>query len=315
MPYNARVNAPSTLPWLVVVNARAGAGAAGARWPAIGRALTAAGLVYEADFTAGPGDATRLAETAAWAGRTVVAVGGDGTINEVVNGLMRGRSAAGPPPTLGVIPSGTAQDFARSAGIPRAPRAAIALLARGEPRPTDVGRIRFESGAVRYFANYAGAGFDAVVTARAKDWGHLLRGALAYVVGFFAVLRGYENRHFELRLDDGSPLVPARRINMVILANGGNYAGVLRMAPAASLDDGMLDVIVVGDVGRFELVVSLPLALFGRHLEHPKVTALRARTVSIAAGEALPVQCDGEMAGELPATFDVMPGALRLIRA
>ena len=309
------MNDPSPAPLLVVVNTSAGAGRAGARWPALARELERVGLAFEPAFTEGPGDAMRLAETAGRAGRTVVAVGGDGTINEVVNGLMAGQAPGAPPPTLGVIPSGTAQDFARSAGIPLAPRAAIALLARAAPRPTDVGRIRFQSGAVRYFANYAGAGFDAVVTARAKDWGHMLRGALAYVVGFFAVLRGYENKHFELRPDGGPSLEPARRINMVIVANGGNYAGLLRIAPAASLDDGLLDVVIIGDVGRFELLASLPLALFGRHLAHRKVATLRVRSVGVSAGEPLPVQSDGEIAGELPAEFDVIPGALRLLRA
>jgi diacylglycerol kinase (ATP) len=315
MTYNPSVNEPSSLPLLVIVNANAGAGRAGARWPALARELARVGLAFEPALTQAPGDAMRLAEAAARAGRRVVAVGGDGTVNEVVNGLMAGHAPGSLPPTLGVIPSGTAQDFARSAGIPLAPRAAIALLARAEPHPLDVGRIRFPSGSVRYFANYAGTGFDATVTARAKDWGHVLRGALAYVVGFFAVLRGYENHRFELRPDGGPPLEAARRINMVIIANGGNYAGVLRIAPDARLDDGLLDVVVVGDVGRFELMAYLPLALFGRHLGHPKVTTLRVRSVGVSAGEPLPVQSDGEMAGDLPAEFDVMPGALRLLRA
>ena len=315
MAYNLPVNAALPVPFLVLVNAQAGGGRAGARWPALARELSRVGLAFEPAFTQSPGDAMRLAAEAARAGRPVVAVGGDGTINETVNGLMAGHVAGTPPPTLGVIPTGTAQDFARSAGIPLGPRAAIALLARAAPRPIDVGRIRFESGAVRYFASYAGAGFDAMVTAQAKDWGHRLRGAWAYVVGFFAVLHGYENKHFMLRPDGGPPLEPPRRTNMVIVANGGNYAGLLRMAPAAILDDGLLDVVVIGDVGRLELMVHLPLALFGRHLEHPKVTTLRTHFIAISAGEALPVQCDGEVAGELPAEFDVMPGAIRVLRA
>jgi YegS/Rv2252/BmrU family lipid kinase len=315
MTYNASVNAPSPAPLVVVVNAQAGAGRAGARWPALARELTRVGLIFESAFTQGPGDAMRLAEEAARSGRTVVAVGGDGTINEVVNGLMASRAAGAPPPTLGVIPTGTAQDFARSAGIPLAARAAIALLAHTAPRPMDVGRIRFDSGAVRYFANYAGAGFDAMVTAQAKTWGHRLRGAWAYVVGFFAVLRGYENKHFVLRPDGGPRLEPPRRTNMVIVANGGNYAGLLRIAPAASLDDGLLDIVIIGDVGRLELMAYLPLALFGRHLEHPKVTTLRTRSIAVAAGEPLLVQCDGEVAGELPAEFDVIPGAILVLRA
>src|SRR5205823_2383303 len=105
---------------------------------------------------------------------------------------------------------------------------------------------------VRYFATYAGTGFDAMVAAQAKAYGHRLRGALAYLVAFFTVLRGYENKRFSVRLEGGAPSALPRRINMVILANGANYAGYLQIAPQASLDDGLLEVIVVGDVGHLE---------------------------------------------------------------
>jgi len=309
---------PRTGPYLIVVNAAAGAGRARARWPALESALRRRGVVFEAAFTSRSGDATRLAAESISRGYAgVVAVGGDGTINEVVNGLMatQERVRSDPVPLLGVLPSGTAQDFARSAGIPLRAAAAIELLARPHPQPLDVGRIRFESGAVRYFANYAGVGFDAMVAVRARRWGRWLRGALPYVVGFFAALRGYRNQRFVLRVDEAPPLVPPRRINMVILANGANYAGLLRIAPGASLSDGQLDVVVVGDIGRLELLASLPLALFGRHVMHPKVTALRARVVTITAAASVPVQSDGEVAGRLPACFDVLPGALRLLGA
>jgi YegS/Rv2252/BmrU family lipid kinase len=309
---------PPAAPYRIVVNAAAGAGRARARWPALERALRRRGVPFEAAFTSRSGDATRLATEAISRGYAgVVAVGGDGTINEVVNGLMLAgeRSQTDPAPLLGVLPSGTAQDFARSAGIPLRAAAAIELLARPHPQPLDVGRIRFEAGGVRYFANYAGVGFDAMVAVRARRWGRVLRGALPYVVGFFAVLRGYRNQQFVLRVDDAPPLVPPRRINMIILANGANYAGVLRIAPRASLSDGQLDVVIVGDVGRLELLASLPLALFGQHVAHPKVTSLRARVVAITAAKSVPVQSDGEVAGRLPARFDVLPGALRLLGA
>jgi YegS/Rv2252/BmrU family lipid kinase len=300
----------------VVVNTESGAGRTGSRWPAIARELSRSELQFDAVFTRQPGDATRLAaEGAAGGYAAVVAVGGDGTVNEVVNGLMAAGSDAATRPALGVLPGGSAQDFARSAGIPLDMRAAARFLARAQPRPVDVGCIRFAGGGMRYFANYAGTGFDATVAAHARSVGHPFRGALAYVVGFFRVLHGYTNRRFSVRLNGGPPLVSARRINMVILANGTSYAGYLRMAPGASLDDGLLDVIVIGDVGRLELLVHLPLALFGRHLEHPKVIARRARTATITAAEPVPVQSDGELAGQLPAEFAVIPGALRLLSA
>jgi diacylglycerol kinase (ATP) len=314
--YNAAVNAAPARPRLLtIVNTAAGAGRTGRRWPALARELGRCGLAYDPAFTRAAGDAARLARQAAVDGyAAVVAVGGDGTINEVLNGLMAAAAAGYPPPALGVLPSGTAQDFARSVGIPLEARAAVAYLARAQPRPLDVGRIRFQAGAVHYFANYAGTGFDALVAAKARAWRHLLRGAAPYVVGFFAVLRGYVPPCLELRLDDTAPRrVP--RVTLLILANGPNYAGYLRIAPQARLDDGLLDLIVVRDVGRLELLLHLPLAISGRHLHHPKVTALRARSVDVAAGTPLPVQSDGEVVGTLPARFDVLPGALRLLQA
>src|SRR5579885_2401350 len=203
--YNAAVTAAPARPRLLaIVNTAAGAGRTGRRWPDLARELGRCGLAYDSAFTREAGDAARLARQAAVEGyAAVVAVGGDGTINEVLNGLMAAAAAGYPPPALGVLPSGTAQDFARSVGIP----------------------------------------------------------------------------------------------------------------PQARLDDGLLDLIVVSDAGRLELLLHLPLAISGRHLRHPKVTALRARSVDVAAGEPLPVQSDGEVVGTLPARFDVLPGALRLLQA
>jgi diacylglycerol kinase (ATP) len=305
--------------YCLVVNLAAGAGRARARWRVLEAALRARGVRFDVAFTERPGDAVQLAASAArQASTTVVAVGGDGTINEVLNGLLQARppeTAGSEPPILGVLPSGTAQDFARSAGIPLTVQAAVDRLVYPRPQPCDVGRIRYPAGGVRYFANYAGVGFDAMVAAQAQRNRVGLRGALPYVLGFFTVLHGYENPQIEIALDGGPPLVAARPTNMVIVANGANYAGMLRMAPYASLTDGLLEVVIVGDVGRLELVASLPLALFGRHLGHPKVTAHRARTVTIEARPPVPIQSDGEPAGELPAAFDVLPGALRLLGA
>ncbi|HLI29149.1 MAG TPA: diacylglycerol kinase family protein [Chloroflexota bacterium] len=308
----ASVEAAPT-PWLVIVNPAAGAGRGGGRWPGLAAALHRQGLSFEAVLTRAPGDAGAAAARAVRERRAVViAAGGDGTISEVVNGLLHARPRDRPLPALGVLPLGTAQDFARSLGLPLVPEAAVAYLRHARPTPLDVGRTRLGDGAIRYFVTYAGTGFDALVVARAQTWGPRWRGALPYVVGFFHVLRGYANQQFSLWLD-GQPLVSQRRINMIIVANGGNYAGLLRMAPGASMRDGWLDVIVIGDVGRLEFLLSVPLALSGRHLAHPKVTALRAREVVITAREPLPVQHDGEVAGPLPAHIDVLPGALPVL--
>jgi YegS/Rv2252/BmrU family lipid kinase len=308
----AGVDAAPT-PWLVIVNPAAGGGRGGGRWPRLATALQRQGIGFEAVLTRAPGEAGAAAARATREGRAVVvAAGGDGTVSEVVNGLLHARTPERPLPALGVLPLGTAQDFARSLGLPLAPEAAIAYLRHARPTPLDIGRTRFGDGRTRYFVTYAGTGFDALVVARAHAWAPRWRGALPYVVGFFHVLRGYANRRFSLWLD-GRPLASRRRINMIIVANGGSYAGLLRMAPGASMRDGWLDVIVIGDVGRLEFLLWLPLAVIGRHVTHPKVLVRRARHVAITAREPLPVQHDGEVAGHLPARIDILPGALPVL--
>jgi YegS/Rv2252/BmrU family lipid kinase len=300
-------------PFFFIVNPRAGLGARG--FSGISASLRARGVPFRAAATTGPGDALALARLARSGGfHAIVGVGGDGTLSEIVNGFATSDGDIDRNVTLGVIPRGTVQDFARGLGIPLASRAAVERLLAGRTSQVDVGRIRFGDGRVHFFVNVLGAGLDAEIADRAAE----VRGAItsipAHVIGFASALAAYENKEISLSFE-GAPGQSVRlRANMVVVANGPSYAGVVRLAPTASLDDGLLDVVVIGDVPKLEFLLNVPRALTGAPIEHEKVTVFRAPSVLLESGDHALVQADGDLVGELPARIDLLPGALRVIR-
>jgi YegS/Rv2252/BmrU family lipid kinase len=302
----------STSPFFFIVNPRAGYG--GRRFAAVSHRLRADGVPFFGAATLGPGDASVLARMSCGHDlRAIVCVGGDGTINEVVNGLSTPDGGIDPDAAIGVVPSGTAQDFARGMGIPTSRDAAVERLLHGKETRIDVGRIRFRDGRVHFFVNAIGMGFDAEVAGRAQD----VRGAMssipAHLVGFASVFPGYQNKEIALTFDEG-PNQPLRvRSSMVVVANGPSYSGVLRIAPKALPDDGLLDVVVIGDVDKLDLLVNLPRAFTGTHLEHAKVAVYRVPSVTLDSDDGVLVQADGEVVGLLPVHVDVLPQALRLL--
>jgi diacylglycerol kinase (ATP) len=302
------------LPYFFIVNPRAGLG--GRTFAAIASQLRSLGVPYVGAATTGPGDARVLAQLASRGEfRAIVVVGGDGTVNDVVNGLATADGEFSETIPLGVIPTGTAQDFARSLGIPLNRRAAVERLLDGQETAIDVGRIVFGDGRTHLFVNVFGAGFDAEVAERAQD----VRGAMtsipAHMVGLASAFAEYRNQEITITLEDAE-ISPARlRCVMVIVANGPSYAGVLRLAPNAIVDDGLLDLVVIGDVDKFEMLMNLGRVFTGTHLEHAKVEVHRTRALRIESTTDLArVQADGEVVGRLPARVDVLAHALRVIR-
>jgi YegS/Rv2252/BmrU family lipid kinase len=292
-----------------------GAGLATQRFTGVRTYLKRRGIAYSAAATTGPGDARELATLAGSRGyRAIVCVGGDGTVNEVVNGLATPEGEIDQRAVLGVIPAGTARDFARSVGLPLRREAALDRLLAGQETRVDVGRIRFADGRFHLFVNVLGAGFDAEVAERAQD----VRGAIssipAHVVGFASALADYQNKEISIAFDDWDDRALNFRCSMVVVANGPSYAGVMRFAPSAVVDDGLLDVVVVGDITNIEILLNLPRVVAGTHLNHQKVAAYRVPALRLESEDGALVQADGEVVGQLPARVDILPRALRLIR-
>lgn len=292
-----------------LVNPASAAGTTGRRWPELSRLAARLGLEGDAYLSERPGQLGALARQALADGASrLVVVGGDGSINEVANGIA-GRDGV----ELGIIPRGTGWDFARSLGIPHDVRDAVEVARDGRARAIDLGRASFRSWAgaeeTAYFANVASAGMSGAVARRANNTPKALGGKASYLWATLAVFARWRNGELTVTVDD------ERRsaiMSDVIVANGPYLGGGMKMCPQASLDDGLLDVLLIGDVTKRDLALTLPKIYRGTHLPHPKAELLRGASVSVEASERMPIQLDGEQPGTTPARFGVVPGVLRV---
>ncbi len=289
---------------LAVVNPVAGRGRTVRGWPRVRTRLAEAGWELEEVRSQSPGHAAELVQDLARTGFDVVlAVGGDGTANEVANGLA--RAGALEHVQLGLVPLGTANDFAACLGIPQDLEAAAGVLLRARPRRVDLGRVND-----RWFVNVAGVGFDAEVARWVNQRSKVVRGTAMYVAGIFRTLARYQPAELEVWLD-GVPW--NARAFLVAVGNSPAYAGGVRMCPDARPDDGQLEVVRIGDIRKVEVFWILPLLYAGRHLTHPKVARAAAQEVVVDARRPLAVHGDGEPVGTTPARFRVQPQALRVL--
>jgi YegS/Rv2252/BmrU family lipid kinase len=295
-----------------LVNPAAANGSTGRAWPEIAHRAAAAGLEGETLFSEGPGGITKVAERAAGMGaKKVVVVGGDGSVNEAVNGLL--QVGAGTEGEVAVIPRGTGTDFVRTFRIPAKLDEAIAVARDGAVRSIDAGRVFYRAwdGSVGsgFFANIASAGMSGAVAMRANSTSKALGGKASFLWATLAVFARWRNAAVSVDVDEehreGSMLD-------VIVANCEWLGGGMHMTPNAKPDDGLFDVLLIGDVTKRDLVQTLPKIYRGTHLPHPTAEELRGSTVRVDAQAALPIELDGEQPGTTPATFEVVPSALRL---
>jgi diacylglycerol kinase (ATP) len=293
-----------------LVNPASANGSTGKHWPRIARVAARAGLVGDALFSERAGQLGELARQASADGaELLVVVGGDGSVNEVANGLAELADA----PPIAVIPRGTGWDFVRTFGIPHAVEKAARVAAGGGTRAIDVGRVTYRAadGSERsaLFANVASAGMSGAIAERANTTTKALGGKASYLWATLAVFRGWSAIETTITVDDEE-----RRARMfdVVVANGRFFGGGMKICPDAEPDDGLLDVLTIGDVTRRDLVTTMPKIYRGTHLGHPKAELLRGRTVTIETVEPVPIEIDGEQPGTTPARFDVLPARLRL---
>jgi YegS/Rv2252/BmrU family lipid kinase len=296
----------------LIVNPAAGAGKTAKRWPRILQFLKKTGMRFEHDLTEAPGHAIELAKAAVSKGyKLIVPVGGDGTINEVVNGLYETGSLK--DVALAIIGTGTGGDYIRTLGVPRDCFAACERLLHPQETKVDLGMIEHGEGNEkkhRLFTNFAGLGFDAeVVRATTKNF-KKLGSVPSYLAGLLTTLVCYRNR--ELTIKTGGK-VENLRVCTIIMSNGKYGGGSMFIAPQADLRDGLFDVVIIGDVSKPDLLVSLPHVYKGTHLTHPKITLKRVREIEIQSRTRIALQADGELIGEAPARFTVLPSALTVL--
>jgi YegS/Rv2252/BmrU family lipid kinase len=299
---------------VVIVNPRSGGGMDEKSWAsAVG--LLSDGLgAFDSRFTERPGHARAIAHQEATAGRKlVIAFGGDGTISEVADGLV----AAGGKAELGIIPRGTGGDFRRSLGIENQLLAAAERVRKSVPRNLDIGRVTYVSHdgeqVSRHFINVTSVGFSSVVAERANRASKRLGGRVSFLSAVVRSLATYDNAEVTVSVDDGE----ARRMTLLLAAvgNGRFFGGGMKICPEAILDDGHFDFVTVGDLGRMEVLAKIHRIYSGNHLSMKEVRQVRCRQLRVAPVDRetiIPLEIDGETPGHLPASFQILKGALRL---
>jgi YegS/Rv2252/BmrU family lipid kinase len=302
---------------LVIVNPRSRSGATGRRWDAVERKLRDALGPIEVEQTRAPRDATRIAREGARAGvgRMIVA-GGDGTLSEVTTGLL--AADLGGYTEIGPLPLGTGGDFVRTLGIPRDTDAAIACLAAGRSRRVDAGRVTYLAGDSRedtvYFVNVTSFGISGLSAELASRTTNAFGGTAAFLIGTIRSIARYRSEKVSVRVD--GELIYEDRFVLATAANGRYFGGGMLVAPQARPDDGLLDVVVISDLGKHRLLAKLPSIYRGGHLRDPAVQFHRGRRVEADASPGtVPLEIDGEPLGTLPATIEILPGALSFLCA
>jgi diacylglycerol kinase (ATP) len=307
----------------VIINPESGGGATRDAWPKIASDLATHLGAFIPVFTAGPGQGSELAAEAARKGaKLIVACGGDGTISEVANGIL----AAGTGAELGIIPSGTGGDFRRTIEIPTRSRDAARILREGRTRQIDVGKVTFRSEDSehdsRYFVGVASFGMSAEVIGRVKqegpDWlptkaPQWLSGRIRYGLAMAQASLKTAATRVVVQLDDDRERIIT--VANLCIANARYFGGGMKIAPDAELGDGKFDVVSIGDLGAARLMANAPRIYLGAHLGMSEVGHVLAKKIlarPLNKDELVQIEVDGELPGVLPATFQIIPKALRV---
>ncbi|HXJ18908.1 MAG TPA: diacylglycerol kinase family protein [Polyangia bacterium] len=301
---------------LVIINPRSGRGLTEARWARLRPELTDGLGELDSAFTTGPRDAAAIARREAEAGRRlIIAMGGDGTVSEVADGIL--SAGAGARTELGMIPRGTGGDFRRTLELPHDIAEAGRRIRAGTARAIDAGRVTYRGHdgqtETRHFVNVASFGFSSAVARRANSSSKRLGGRIAFLTATVGTLFSYDNTDVWISVDGGAP--ERRRVLLAALGNGRFFGGGMKICPEAALDDGVFDLITVGDFSRTEVLTNVGRLFSGTHLELEEVQSTRVRRLQAEPVEPdaqIPVELDGETPGHLPATFEILPQALRV---
>ncbi|HVF48535.1 MAG TPA: diacylglycerol kinase family protein [Pyrinomonadaceae bacterium] len=308
---------------LVIINPASAGGATGAAWPGLASVLRQHFGAFNCAHTERAGDGASIAEREAREGRAfIIACGGDGTINEVANGILRSGADA----ELGVLPSGTGGDFRRTLRISQRASEAARALRQGTARRIDAGRVTFRNQAgaeeTRYFLNVASCGMAGAVVERVTEKNikrlpampaRLFGGRAAFAAATLQTTFEFTKPTVELRFDDGAEFRLV--VTNLCIANARYFGGGMKIAPEARLDDGLFDVVAVGDMSALSILANSYRIYLGTHLGMRQVRHTHARTVHARTADGSPpvmLEIDGELAGHLPATFEIMPRALRV---
>jgi YegS/Rv2252/BmrU family lipid kinase len=301
--------------WLVIVNPNAGNGKGKKDWDKISFLLKKYDLHFTVKFTERKGQAIDITMEGISAGfRKLITVGGDGTLNEVVNGVFSGNSLNTSDISLALIPVGTGNDWGRMFGIPLDYEEAIRIIVENKQMMHDAGLVSFFIGSEKYnrhFINIAGLGFESVVVRRTntqKDKGH--GGKLIYFYSLLMSLLSYRNTKADIVIDGEKISADIFSLNV---GNGRYCGGGMRQTPGALPNDGLLDVTIINGIGKFEIIRNLKILYDGTILSHPKIDGYKCKNIRVSSESVIYVEADGESLGHTPAEFSIIPSAINII--
>ncbi len=295
----------------VIVNPESNQGRTRRRWKDIKEAIRSFIHEFKYDFTEKPFQAAEIAREAIKDGsELIIGVGGDGTMNEIANGFFEGRTLINPETALGILPSGTGCDLTRSLNIPRGLRGPLRIITQMSPSRIDLGRVTFKDHAgndsARFFLNVADFGVGAEVVKKVNQR-RMERRASSYVRCLVSTMVGYRSKPIRIRIDGRD--LPEDDYLVGAVANGRIFGKGMKIAPAAELDDGLFDFVLVKGMRFLEFCRHGWKVFLGTHLSHPKISLVRARRIEAftPGQEVVHLELDGEQPGRLPATFEIFP--------
>jgi YegS/Rv2252/BmrU family lipid kinase len=301
--------------WFAIVNPNAGNGKGRKDWTRISDILGKNDIGFNVMTTQRKGHATEFTrELIAGGYRKIISIGGDGTLNEIVNGIFTQSHCPSTEIMLSLIPVGTGNDWGRMFGIPLIYEGAVKIIKEGKHMLHDIGVVSYLNGeekAKTYFINMAGLGFEAVVvskTNKQKDKGRSNKAI--YFFNLLSSLISHRNTLVDITIDGRSSRVKIFSINV---GNGRYCGGGMRQTPDALPDDGLFDITVIREVGRIEIIKSLQLLYDGTIMSHPKVDGYRSNNLKVTSDTILNVDADGESLGHTPVEFSIIPSAVNII--
>lgn len=299
----------------LVVNPVSANGATAKRWPEVVDAFHDAGVEISHRFTEKPLHATTITRGYLQEGfDLIISVGGDGTANEVVNGFFSEGQLINRQAAAAFMSIGTGRDLGRTIGTPPTIPEAVQHILQSPVRPVDLGQVTFinNQGAeeIRYFINVAGLGLDGDTVARVNRTSKALGGFISFLWGTLVSLMLYKNKQMTITVDDVE--ICSEPVTVVVIGNGRYFGGGMCIAPGAIIDDGFFDIVILRGLSKPALLANLPKVYGGTHLNHPRITSLRGREITVASTGEVLLDLDGEQPGRAPVTIELLPAAIYL---
>ena len=299
-----------------IINPVSSNGKTGKRWPAYEQKFKKAKLNLDINETLYPGHAVNLTKTALNDGyKTIMAVGGDGTVNEIVNGFYQDGQLINQEAVLLVFSQGTGSDYIKSLGLNKSIETVINIYKKYERKWVDIGKMKYlnfdEKEVERYFVNEADVGIGGETVEYVNRSSKLMGGLLTYLIGAIRTVVKYDNKDMKLTID--GEVIKEGLINSVMVSLGKYFAGGMPIAPQAVIDDGLFDIVILGNLTKLETLLNLYKAYRGTHIDYHKIDYLKGKEIKIDSKDRVLIDIDGESAGLLPAEFKILKKAFPVL--